>query len=184
MATDKLKIKYEVHYSKTDIAGSSEHDLESVHIKPIYFPKNGTWGKWKYRLAVGGEWIKDFDNTDEGIGTGSDLIAPLVGLALVRRPGWVFIPLIQQFVSYSGDNINQTALRLIALQKLPRKVWLKYDLKAPIDWENDNDIPATAEAQLGMMLTKSFGAYVDALAGVGGDRPYDWGLGVGVRLLY
>ena len=91
---------------------------------------------------------------------------------------------IQHFVSYSGDNVNQTALRLIALQKLPRKAWLKYDLKAPIDWENDNDIPATAEAQLGMMLTKSFGAYVDALAGVGGDRPYDWGLGVGVRLLY
>ena len=54
MATDKLKIKYEIHYWKTDITGSSEHDLSSVHIKPIYFPKQGTLGSWEYSLAVGG----------------------------------------------------------------------------------------------------------------------------------
>ncbi len=184
MATDKLKVKYEVHYWKTDITGSSEHDLESVHIKPIYFPKKGTLGEWKYRLAVGAEWIKDFDNTDKGIGFGGDQIAPLVGLALVKKPGWVFIPLIQHFVSYSGDDVNLTALRLIAIQTLPKKAWIKYDLKVPIDWENDNAIPATAEAQLGMMFKKNFGAYADVLAGVGGDRPYDWGVGVGVRFLY
>ncbi len=184
MATDKLKIKYEVHYWRTDVTGSSENDLESIHVKPIYFPKNGTLGEWKYRLAIGGEWILDFDNTDKGIGFGGDQIAPLVGLALVKKPGWVFIPLIQHFVSYSGDDINQTALRLIAIQSLPKKTWIKYDLKVPIDWENDNSVPATAEAQLGMMFKKNFGAYADVLAGIGGDRPYDWGTGVGVRFVY
>ncbi len=184
MATDKLKIKYEVHYWRNDVTGSSENDLESIHVKPIYFPKNGTLGEWKYRLAVGGEWILDFDNTDKGIGFGGDQIAPLVGLALVKKPGWVFIPLIQHFVSYSGDDINQTALRLIAIQTLPKKAWIKYDLKVPIDWENDNSVPATAEAQLGMMFKKNFGAYADVLAGIGGDRPYDWGVGVGVKFLY
>jgi hypothetical protein len=82
MATDKLKIKYELHYWKTDVTGSSENALESLHVKPIYFPKKGKLGDWNYSLAVGLEWIKDFRNTDQGIGTGSDHIAPLVGLGL------------------------------------------------------------------------------------------------------
>jgi hypothetical protein len=77
-----------------------------------------------------------------------------------------------------------TALRFIAIQTLPKKAWIKYDLIVPINWENDNAIPATAEAQLGMMFKKNFGSYADVLAGIGGDRPYDWGVGVGVRFLY
>ncbi len=183
MATDKLKIKYEVHYWDTDITGTSESALESIRIKLIYFPKNGTLGKWKYRMAVGADWILDFDNLDKGIGFGADQIAPFFGMALVKKPGWVFIPLIQQFLSYSGVDTNQTALRLIVIQTLPKQAWVKYDIKVPFDWENDT-IPATTEAQLGMMFKKNFGAYADVLAGIGSDRPYDWGIGVGVRFLY
>ena len=183
MATDKLKIKYEVHYWNTDITGTSESDFESIHVKGIYFPKKGTWGQWNYKLAVGLEWIKDFDNTAKGIGFGADQFAPFVGVALVRKPGWVFIPLVQQFISYNGTDINTTAARVIALQTLPKQAWVKYDVIVPFDWENDI-IPATAEAQLGRMFKKNFGAYMDVLFGIGDDRPYDWGVGVGVRFLY
>ena len=42
----------------------------------------GKLGEWKYKLAVGGEVIVDFDNDDKGIGSDSDQIAPLLGLAL------------------------------------------------------------------------------------------------------
>ena len=183
MATDKLKIKYEVHYWKTDITGFSENDLESVHLKGIYFPKSGILGEWKYRLAVGVEWIKDFRNTDQGIGFGGDQIAPLIGVALVKKPGWVFLPLVQHFLSYSGKDINQTAFRFIAIQTLPRNAWLKYDVKLTIDWENDA-IPASAEAQLGKMYNNQFGLYTNVLVGLGGDRQFDWGVGVGVRFVY
>jgi hypothetical protein len=30
-------------------------------------------------------------------------------------------------------------------------------------------------------IAPSFGVYADGLLGIGGDRPYDWGVGVGVR---
>jgi hypothetical protein len=165
MATDKLKIKYEVHYWKTDVTGSSESDFESFHLKPIYFPKSGTLGGWNYSLAVGAEWIKDFRNTDKGIGT------------------WSLIPLIQHFVSYNGADFNTTATRLIAIQSLPERVWIKYDLIVPYDWENDA-IPATVEVQLGKMHNKNFGYYAEVGAGLGSDRPYDWGIGVGARFNY
>ena len=183
MLLPKLKLKYDLHYQDSDVTGSSESDWESLHLKPIYFPKEGKWGTWKYRLAVGAEWIVDFGNEDKGIGSGSDQIAPLVGVALMRG-GTVLVPLVQHFVDYSGPDVNQTAFRLIAIQSLPNKFWGKLDAKVPVDWENDNDIPATVEVQLGKMFSPKFGVYVDGLAGVGGDRPYDWGVGLGLRFNY
>jgi len=182
MATPKLKLKYELHYWDTDVTGSSENDFETFHFKPIYFPTQGEWGSWNYKLAVGAEWIVGFGNEDKGIGSGSDQIAPLVGLALVKG-GTVLVPLVQHFVEYDGPDVNQTAIRLIAIQSLPNDFWGKLDAKIPLDWENDT-IPATAELQFGKMFTPSFGTYVDGLVGIGTDRPYEWGVGVGVRFNY
>ena len=53
MALPDLKIKYEAHYSETDVTGSSERGWEQFSLKGIYFPKEGKWGKWGYRVAVG-----------------------------------------------------------------------------------------------------------------------------------
>jgi hypothetical protein len=134
MLTANLKLKYELHYWDTDVTGSSDNDCESLHLKPIYFPKKlvGEWGGWKYKTAIGGEWILDFGHARKGIGSGSDQIAPLVGLALVRG-GTVLVPLVQHFVEYDGPDINQTSFRLIAIQSLPNDFWGKLDAKVPVD---------------------------------------------------
>lgn len=185
MLTPKLKLKYELHYWDTDVTGSSESDWESLHLKPIYFPEKwvGEWGTWKYKWAIGGELIVDFGHEEKGIGSGSDQIAPLVGVAMVRGDT-VLVPLVQHFVEYDGPDVNTTAFRLIAIQSLSNNFWVKLDAKVPVDWENDEAIPATVEVQLGKMFSPSFGTYVDGLVGVGSDRPYDWGVGVGVRFNY
>lgn len=183
MLSPKLKLKYELHYWDTNATGQTENGFETFHFKPIYFPTQGEIGEWKYKLAVGGEWIVGFDNEDDGIGTGSDQIAPLVGVALVKG-NTVIVPLVQHFVSYTGPDTNQTAFRLIAIQSLPNNFWGKIDAKVPVDWENDEEIPATLELQLGHMFNPGFGIYVDSLAGIGGDQPYDWGVGVGCRFNY
>jgi hypothetical protein len=183
MLNPKLKLKYELHYWDTDVTGVGENDFESFHLKPIYFPTEGKLGAWNYRTAIGAEWIAGFGNEDKGIGTGSDQIAPLAGLALVKGDT-VLVPLVQHFISYDGPDVNTTAFRLIAIQSLPNNFWGKLDAKVPVDWEHDNAIPATAEVQLGKMFTSSFGLYVDGLVGLGGDKLYDWGVGLGMRFNY
>ena len=183
MLTPKLKLKYEFHYWDTDVTGSSESDFETLHLKPIYFPTQGEWGSWKYKLAVGAEWIVGFGNEDKGIGNGSDQIAPLVGLALVKG-NTVLVPLMQHFQSYNGPDVSTTAIRLIAIQSLPNNYWAKLDVAVPIEWENDNAVPATGEVQLGKMFSPSFGVYVDGLFGIGSDKPYEWGIGMGIRFNY
>ena len=70
MLLPTLKLKYELHYWDTNVTGRSESEFERLIIKPIYFPKAGGIGAWKYKLAVGLEWVLDFNHFDEGIGSG------------------------------------------------------------------------------------------------------------------
>ena len=183
MALPDLKIKYEAHYSETDVTGSSERGWEQFSLKGIYFPKEGRWGKWGYRVAVGLEWLIDGGNSDLGIGTGADQLGPFVGLALTPRQGTTLIPLIQHFESYRGADVSVTAARLIAMQTLSRASWIKLDGIFPYDWDRDA-VPANIELQYGRNLSNSLALFVDGLVGLGSDRPYDYGFGVGVRFIY
>lgn len=183
MPLDNLKVKYELHYWETDITGDSESNLESATLKGIYFPTEGAWGDVKYRVAIGLDWIIDLGDQDKGIGSGSDQIAPFAGVAM-GIGGVMWIPLMQHFANYNGDDVSQTAFRLIAMKPLPNHMWLKLDAKVPIDWEHDQAVPATAELQLGKSITKNVGLYIDGLVGIGSDRPYDWGVGTGLRFNY
>jgi len=184
MANDKLKVKYELHYWETDVTGQSEQDWESITLKGIYFPTEGVRGDLKYRLAVGLDWILDLGDQTKGIGSGADQLAPFVGVALGLQGGTMLIPLVQQFWSYSGNDVNTTAFRLIGMQPLPKQMWLKLDAKVPIEWENDRAMPITAELQLGKNINKVLALYAEGLAGIGGDSPYDWGVGTGIRFKY
>jgi len=127
------KLKYELHYWNTDVTGSSESDFSSLHLKMLHFIDRKR-GDSPYRLALGLEWIKDLGDTDKGIGSGADQLAPLVGIAL-NLGNTTVIPLLQHFASYSGDDVSLTATRLIALKHLPGKRWAKLDLKVPYDWK-------------------------------------------------
>ena len=184
MATPKLKIKYELHYWETDFSGEDEHDWESALVKAIYFPKEGaTEAGTRYRLAAGVDYIFDFDNTDKGIGTGSDQIAPFVGVALGLKSGLSVIPLVQHFESVSGNDFSGTSARLIAIKPLRDRRWVKLDIKLPYDWENET-MPADGEIQIGGFLKDNLSLYFDGKFGIGSDKLYDWGVGVGLRFSY
>jgi hypothetical protein len=87
-----------------------------------------------------------------------------------------------QYFDLDGSDLSE--LWVDGIQSLPNNYWAKLDAIVPVDWENDNAVPATFEVQLGKMFSSSFGTYTDLLLGVGGDKPYEWGVGVGVRFNY
>ncbi|MEH6593755.1 MAG: hypothetical protein V7746_26035 [Halioglobus sp.] len=185
MLNSQLKLKYEARYWSTNVTGKREHGMEAASLKAIYFPKDRQLSdEWGVRPAIGLEWIIDFDNVDKGIGGGSDILSPFLGLAFAHSSGLSLVPLVQHFTEYSGNKVKLTAFRLIGIQPLDGGYWLKLDAKVPIDWENDRAIPASAEFQLGRMFSPGLGGYIDAFAGMGSDRPYDWGLGLGLRFVY
>jgi len=182
MLHPKLKLNYEVHYFFTDVTGSNENDWESVRIKPIWFPADVELNDdWTMRVAVGAEYIHSFDNVDQGIGIDSDIAAPLFGLAFAKpSQGLTLIPLAQHFLSFDGTSVNSTAFRLIGIQALPDGFWLKLDAKILADWHNDTT-PIDGEIEFGRMLNPNVGLFGKGSFGVGSDRPFDWGVAVGVR---
>lgn len=186
MLRPDLKFKYEAHYYSTDVSGTRENDLSRVSFKGIHFPSerklNDTWGM---RTAIGLEVILDFGDPAKGTGLGSDQIAPFGGVALANlQTGLTLIPLVQHYESYNGPtDVSQTAMRLIALQPFGDGYWAKMDLKLPYDWSNDI-WPASAEFQLGKNLNAKLALYGDLFVGLGRDRLYDHGLGVGIRFKY
>lgn len=62
--------------------------------------------------------------------------------------------------------------------------WGKLNTIIPFEWENDDAVPVTEEMQLGRMFPRSFGIYIVGLFRVGKDRPYEWGVGPGIRITY
>ena len=68
MLRDNLKMKYELHYNSTDVAGTRQTGVEKVMLKAIYFPSekqlNDTWG---VRTAIGLEWTLDLGDTAMGV---------------------------------------------------------------------------------------------------------------------
>ena len=186
MLTPKLKLKYELHYISTDITGTRYDDFEKLVIKPIYFPSQGKLGGgWGYRTAVGFDAIIDLGEASEGTSIGSDQFAPLVGVALSHEEtGWTLIPLLQHFMDVgSGTDISQTSGRLIGIKPFGDGNWFKLDAKIPYDWEAEA-WPASFELQVGTNIKDGIALYADTLVGLGSDRPYDWGLGVGLRFNY
>ena len=93
------------------------------------------------------------------------------------------IPLLQHYAEYSGDDISVTAGRLIGLYKFSGGYWGKLDAKLPYDW-NDEEVSSIVEVQIGRMFTPGFGLYLEGLAGIGDDRSYNWGAGLGLRFVY
>jgi hypothetical protein len=184
MIKPSLKLKYEARYWSTNVTGEREHGMEAASLKGIYYAKDRQWDAWGVRPAIGLEWIYDFGNEDQGIGGGSDILSPFLGLAFAHKSGLALIPLVQHFAEYSGNKVKLTAFRLIALKPLDEGYWLKLDAKVPVDWENDREIPASAEIQFGRMFDQKLGGYLDGFVGLGDDRPYDWGIGVGLRYIY
>lgn len=185
MIIPELKLKYEVHYNSTDVSGSRENDFEKASLKAIYFPTQNRLGEtWGVKTAVGLEWIVDLAYQSKSIGPGSDQLAPLFGLAFSNNDnGLTLIPLVQHYQSYNGKDFSQTALRLIALKPFAEDFWAKMDLKVPYNW-NTEAWPATTELQLGYNFNSSIAAYTDAMVGMGNARPFDVGIGVGLRFNY
>jgi len=185
-----LKLTHKLVGARTDKSDDWETDLRQLTLKPIFLHPIKPFGI-KAKFALGAEWLKDLGDVDDGTGTGSDQIAPLIGIGWLPTDRDFIITLAQYFYSYDEDSgvdeVRQTGPRLIYIRSIPSiKGWAKADLKASIDHEDDNDFTQTLELQLGTMVTKGLGLYGEAFIGdsVLDTNAYDAGVGIGLRILY
>jgi len=191
MLHPRFKLTNELRYVNTDRSGKSEQDFEELKLKGIHLSDIEPFGI-KAKLALGGEWLKDLGNFEEGTGTGADMIAPLAGIGWIPDDRNFIITLVQYFYSYDTDSareedVRETGPRLIWIRKLPDiGGWFKADLKMSIDHEDDENFDQILELQLGKMFSPRIGIYGELLLGddVLDSNAYNVGGGLALRFMY
>ncbi len=185
-----FKLVHKVNGTRTNRSGEWETDFRELSLKPIYLHPIKPFGI-KAKFALGVEWLKDLGKFRDGTGTGTDQIAPLIGVGWLPTDDDFVITLVQYFHSYDenggAEDVRTTGPRLIYVRKLLLiKGWGKVDLKTSIDHEDDNDFTQTLEFQLGTMVSDRIGVYGETFVGdsVLDTNAYDWGIGIGLRVLY
>ena len=183
-----FKFVPKVEYFDTNAAGQDESSLSFLSLKGIFITPGPDVGGWNTRIALGAEWIKNYGRFTDGTGTGADQIAPLAGIAWVKEKTFI-VTLVQYFDSYStqsaAPDVRSTGPRVIFIRQIPEiRGWLKIDNKFLINHEDGGATTNLVEAQLGTMLTPRIGLYGEYLLRTGGQKPYDWGAGVAVRVMF
>lgn len=144
----------------------------------------------KFGFAWGVEFFLD-TASDPSLGTGANSIGPFIGLAKFNPfgPGSLFVPLYQHKFSVDEDKgrdkVHQGILDLFMVKTFNQnKYWGYIDPQIVLDYENKKEF-MLIEIQAGMMAgPKGGSAWIMPSIGVGNDRPYDFSLEVGYKLVW
>ena len=178
---------------KTDLTGDGTDDIDEsgfgdIDLRIMNIPYFNV--KKKFAVALGVEFFLNTASED-ALGAGATSIAPLIFLGFFNPlgPGSVFFPGYQHTFSIDEDDgrsrVNQGLIDMFLVQTFKEnKFWTYADPQIILDYEND-DYYMLLELQGGMMVgPKGHSAYIMPSFGVGTDRPYDFSLEVGYKIIW
>ena len=145
----------------------------------------------KLAVALGLEFFLNTASEDE-LGAGAWTVAPLVFLPFFNPvgPGSIFVPGYQHKISIDEDDgrskVHQGLIDLFLVKTFGGgQFWGYIDPQILLDYENDIEF-MLLEIQGGMMIpgTNGHSAWILPSFGVGEDRPYDFSLEVGYKIVW
>lgn len=182
-----MNFRTTVPFVATDAgAPGDETGLGDLNFRYNWIPKI----THQYGLLVGAELNAD-TATDERLGRGKWTFVPTITTAFFLPNGMIFAPSYQHNFSFAGQDdrpdIHEGYIDLyVVATSHDRHKWLLFDPTIVLDYENDASY-ATIELELGHILGPAFGGagsfYIRPGIGIGNDRPYDWNLEVGFKLI-
>ena len=150
--------------------------------------------KKKLGVALGVEFFLNTASED-ALGAGAWTVAPLIFLPFFNPlgPGSIIVPGYQHKISVDEDDgrsrVHQGLIDFFIVKTFGgNQFWAYIDPQILLDYENDKEF-MLLELQAGMMTDKYFGtkghsAYLMPSFGVGSDRPYDFSIEVGYKIVW
>lgn len=144
----------------------------------------------KQGLMLGGELTLD-TATDNVLGRGKYSLAPVITAVVYLEQGILFAPSYQHRFSVAGQehraDINEGYLDLtVVMTTKDKRQWIALDPTFIWDLENEKSWTQLA-VEVGHVLGPAFGGsgsiYVRPGFAVGSDRPYEWNIEVGFKLI-
>jgi len=179
----KVKLQLSLPLDYSDATGVAEAGFGEAGLKASY----------KARMTRRYALIFNLDTTyptatKSTFGFGKYLASPGATFAFFFRQGSViFAPSLQQKFSYAGDAtraaVNQTLVDLYFVWKPKKSSWLIVDPQFVVDLEADTFYTFT-EVELGRLMFGGVGSYVRPGIAIGKDRPADWNIEFGVKVVH
>ena len=169
-----------------DESGFGDIDLRFMTIPYMNLKKRSA-------VALGVEFFLDTASED-ALGAGATIVAPLLFYAYFNPfgPGSIIVPGYQHKFGIDEDDgreVNEGLIDIFMVKTWGgNQFWGFIDPQILLDYENDIEF-MLLEIQAGMMTDKYFGtkghsAYIMPSFGVGADRPYDFSLEVGYKIIW
>jgi hypothetical protein len=150
--------------------------------------------KKKMAVALGAEFFLNTASEDV-LGTGAWTVAPLIFYAYFNPfgPGSIIVPGYQHKFSVDEDDgrpeVHQGLIDIFIVKTWDgNQYWGYIDPQILLDYEKDTEF-MLLEIQAGMMTDKYFGTkghstWLMPSFGVGHDRPYDFSIEVGYKIVW
>jgi hypothetical protein len=179
-------LRLRVPVTSVDVLGNDDFELGDVSVQLAH-----VFGLTKeHGFVAQGELFFDTAQRSE-LGAGKNAFKGTLIYARFLESGSIFAPAFVQNNSFSGDrnrpDINLTTLDFYYVPKFadPRNL-MTFDPALNFDWEGDRRF-FSLQVTAGRVVGKAFGGnailFVKPSAFVGGDRPGDWGMEVGFKVL-
>lgn len=179
----KLKIQLTLPFDATDLGGETEFGFGELSLKFNY----RAWLNEKNALIFNLDTLWPTATHDEFM-SGKYVLEPGVTYALFYKQGsMIFAPTLQQKVSYAGTSdradVNQSVIDLYYVWKPSKTTWLIVDPQIVRDWEGDTEF-GQLEIEYGRVMLGGLSAYLRPGIGIGGDRPLEWNVEFGLKVVH
>lgn len=184
-AKSDYSVRLRVPVVSFDVAGDDDFDLGDVQVQLTH-----VFGLTRQRgLVARGELVLDTAQRSE-LGTGKHVFKGTF-IHAHFLPHGIFAPAVAHSIDVGGDDdradVNSTIFDFYYVPKLadPR-TFVTLDPALTLDWENDKEFAsfaATLGRSVGPALAGVAQVFVKPSVFAGSDRPGDWALEVGLKVL-
>ena len=178
-----LKIQLSLPLDSTDAGGDTVFGFGELSLKFNY----RAWMNEKNALILNLDTFWPTATRDEFM-SGKYVIDPGFTYAMFFKQGaMIFAPSLQQKISYAGDadrnDVNQTQVDLYFVWRPNKTNWVTIDPQIVRDWEADTEF-GQLEIEFGHVMFGGMSVYLRPGIGIGADRPLEWNLEFGLKVVH
>jgi hypothetical protein len=185
-AARRTSLRLKVPFVRNDALGSDDFGLGDLGLKASHILHLTR----SYGLLTSAEFV--FDSAERAeLGSGQNVFKPGFTYAKFLKDGSIFAPAIVQSNSLWGDDrrarVNSTVFDFYYVPHLANpRYFITVDPAMSLDWEGEREFASlsiTLGRSLGPALGGSSQASIRPTVFAGGERPADWGIEIGYKVI-
>jgi hypothetical protein len=180
---EKVKLQLTLPLDATDVLGPTQGGFGDAGLKASFLPRLTP----KFGLVLFLDTTYP-TATKDTLGSGKYTASPGATFAFFFKRGEIiFAPSVQQKMSFAGvadrQDVNQTLVDLYLVWRPTLSSWITVDPQFVYDHESGSFFNQT-EIEFGRLMFGGVSTYLRPGVGIGSDRPIDWNIEFGLKIVH